>query len=317
MPQFVKALEALIDHAMTKRPTDSETVSKCEALLKDIQTWSFLVSVIVWYNILYQINHISKLFQSPKISIETLKREMDGLGESLQEYRESGLKSAQTDAREMAEELKIEMTLPEQRQRTTTRRCLYEGREETKFTPEERFNRDFFLPLIDTALCSIRNRLAQTETYFGLYGFLYSLENMKKAVHERTLGISCQKMEVETEDVGADLELEIRAAVKAFPDCISSPSEMLDYIHKENLLDCYPNLSIALRLLLTLPVTVASVERSFSALKLIKTYLRSTMAQERLSDLAVISIEQDVRRKLEMDDVITAFANAKARRIRI
>ncbi|CAB1415722.1 unnamed protein product, partial [Pleuronectes platessa] len=42
MPQFVAALEALIDHAMAKRPTDSETVSKCEALLKDIQTWSFL-----------------------------------------------------------------------------------------------------------------------------------------------------------------------------------------------------------------------------------------------------------------------------------
>ena len=52
-------------------------------------------------------------------------------------------------------------------------------------------------------------------------------------------------------------------------------------------------------------------------MKLIKTYLRSTMAQERLSDLAVISIEQDVRRKLDMEDVITAFANAKARTIRI
>ena len=83
---------------------DLQILRLCEALLKDIQTWSFLVSVIVWYNILYQINHISKLFQSPKISIETLKRETDGLGESLQEYREKGLKSAQTNAREMAEE---------------------------------------------------------------------------------------------------------------------------------------------------------------------------------------------------------------------
>ena len=62
-------------------------------------------------------------------------------------------------AREMAEALEIEMTLPNQRQRTTTRRCLYEGREEIKFTLEERFNSEFF---VDAALCSIRNRFAQT-----------------------------------------------------------------------------------------------------------------------------------------------------------
>ena len=41
------------------------------------------------------------------------------------------------------------------------------------------------------------------------------------------------------------------------------------------------------------------------------------MCQERLSDLAVISIEQFVRRKLDMEDVITAFANAKARKIKL
>jgi len=44
-------------------------------------------------------------------------------------------------------------------------------------------------------------------------------------------------------------------------------------------------------LLLTLTVTVVTCEHSFSKLKLIKNFLRSTMSQERLSDLAVLSIE--------------------------
>ncbi len=92
------------------------------------------------------------------------------------------------------------------------------------------------------------------------------------------------------------------------------PRDMLDYINKEQLLDLYVNLSIALRLLLTLPITVASGERSFSALKLIKTYLRSTMNQERLSALALISIERSIRRTLNMEDIVTAFAVAKARK---
>lgn len=63
----------------------------------------------------------------------------------------------------------------------------------------------------------------------------------------------------------------------------------------------YPNLWVALRVALTLPVTVASAERSFSKLKLIKTYLLSTMVQERLSGLAFISINGEVAQKLSYE----------------
>jgi len=40
-------------------------------------------------------------------------------------------------------------------------------------------------------------------------------------------------------------------------------------------------------------VSVASVERSFSKLKIIKTYLRSTMSQERLDESVLLSIEKE------------------------
>ena len=63
-----------------------------------------------------------------------------------------------------------------------------------------------------------------------------------------------------------------------------SAIQSLNYIYQHSLIDLYyPNTAIALRLLTTLPVTVASCERSFSKLKLIKTYQRNTMAQEKTS----------------------------------
>jgi hypothetical protein len=68
-------------------------------------------------------------------------------------------------------------------------------------------------------------------------------------------------------------------------------------------------------ILLTIPVTVASGERSFSKLKLIKTYLRSTMAQDRLVGLAMLSIENDIASCLDYSEVVTKFAAIKARKV--
>lgn len=47
------------------------------------------------------------------------------------------------------------------------------------------------------------------------------------------------------------------------------------------------------RLLLTVPCSNAEAERSFSALRRLKTYLRNSMDQERLNHLAVMHVHQD------------------------
>lgn len=59
-------------------------------------------------------------------------------------------------------------------------------------------------------------------------------------------------------------------------------------------------------------VMVASVKRSFSTLKIIKTYLKSSMSQERMTSLAFSSIEADTRVKVNFDEVIDDFALLKA-----
>ncbi|KAK9723733.1 hypothetical protein RND81_05G021600 [Saponaria officinalis] len=64
----------------------------------------------------------------------------------------------------------------------------------------------------------------------------------------------------------------------------------------------------------TLP-KVASAERSFSKLKLIKSYLRSTMSQDRLNGLAMISIERDMVKHLDYESLMNDFAEKKANRV--
>ncbi|VAH10776.1 unnamed protein product [Triticum turgidum subsp. durum] len=72
---------------------------------------------------------------------------------------------------------------------------------------------------------------------------------------------------------------------------------------------------IAYRILFTVPMTVASAERSFSKLKLLKNYLRSTMSQERLNGLATLCIEKDKLDEINVDAIIDDFASRSVRRI--
>jgi hypothetical protein len=75
-----------------------------------------------------------------------------------------------------------------------------------------------------------------------------------------------------------------------------------------------PDLCTSFLLLLTLPVTVGASDRSFSKLKLIKNYLRSSVGQMRLSGLEIIYIERDRAIKLDASVVKRNFAESKARR---
>ena len=68
--------------------------------------------------------------------------------------------------------------------------------------------------------------------------------------------------------------------------------------------------------MLTIPVTVASVERSFIKLKLLKSYLRSTMTQERLNDLSMIALDSDMLEKINYERIIEDFISKNAQRIK-
>ena len=57
--------------------------------------------------------------------------------------------------------------------------------------------------------------------------------------------------------------------------------------------DIYPNVYILLTVLGTLPVSTATSERSFSAMRRLKTYLRSSIGNERMTGLALLSIHKD------------------------
>jgi len=119
---------------------------------------------------------------------------------------------------------------------------------------------------------------------------------------------------LEEKDVDArDLQRELRSLSRLVNDD-DGPLDVLRYIVSSGLVDVYCNVFVALRIVLSIPVTVALAERSFSEPQIITNYLRSTMIQQRLSGLAELCIENDTCKNIPKDDIIDQFAAAKARK---
>ena len=65
-------------------------------------------------------------------------------------------------------------------------------------------------------------------------------------------------------------------------------------------------------IMLTMPVTSATAERSFSVLRRLKTYVRSTMNNDRLSSLALMHIHRGF--SVDLDKAMEKCVSAKTRR---
>lgn len=93
----------------------------------------------------------------------------------------------------------------------------------------------------------------------------------------------------------------------------SRPNRDLDALVVSKKLGTYPVITALLQVFATMPVTTATGERSFSALKLLKTFLRSTMSEQRLNGLSHLYINKDL--KLNHDHVIDEFGRNNRRLI--
>ena len=99
---------------------------------------------------------------------------------------------------------------------------------------------------------------------------------------------------------------EKRYRMEDIPDSIGAT---LDQIDK----DAYVNIYTMLQILITIPIS--SCERSISALRNLKNYLRNTMVQDRLNGLALMHAHREM--ELDLEKILDLFANLHPKRMRV
>lgn len=82
---------------------------------------------------------------------------------------------------------------------------------------------------------------------------------------------------------------------------------LCQYLRETSLhIEIFPNIDPV-----SVPVSNCTTERLFSCLKRVKNYLMSTQTDEKLNNLALFSIENEMLSKLNCEDLIDTFARTK------
>lgn len=92
---------------------------------------------------------------------------------------------------------------------------------------------------------------------------------------------------------------------------LNSVEDIVSFVisHCESIKDMIPEIIKLLKIVLTIPVSTCTAERSFSALRRIKTYLRSTMTQQRLNDHMAVHINREIADDLDLEEIADIFIN--------
>ncbi|XP_023733928.2 uncharacterized protein LOC111881766 [Lactuca sativa] len=238
---------------------------------------------------------------------------------------ENGFDSAINEAKEIAKNIGVEPKFPIKR--VYSRKKQFDeipNSEREQKSSQENFKTDYFIVIVDMTLNQLRSRFEQMQHFKSIFGFLF--DGLKlKSLFDDELKKCCKKLETSltnSEDLdidGKDLFIELQVLQEMLSDEAYKgelPWTAIQIMAFAKEMDMFPNVLVAYRILLTVSVTVASAERSFSKLKLLKSYLRSTMTKERLNRLVILSIESKFLRSLDYDKIIDVFASKNARRHR-
>lgn len=286
---------------------DTEMRVRILGVASQMTRFNFYFGVSLGNLILRHSDNLSRTLQKTEISAAEGQEVATMTLQTLKTLRsDTNFKLFWEKVTKMAE--KEEVLEPEVPRRKKVPRTIDYGRAEgiSAATPEDYF-RQFYFEALDLIISCINNRFDQQG--FRVYRKVQDL--LLKAVKNEDYST---ELDFVTGFYGSDFQPEVlktQLTVLSSNFTQSNPtlSDVIKFFKAFSPAqrDLLSEVCTLLKLTLVMPATNAVSERSFSALRRVKSYLRSTMTQSRLNDLLVLHIHRDLTDKLNLIDVANEF----------
>ena len=287
---------------------DKTTSSTAVQLLGAIRSLEFQVSLKVISKIFAITLPVSRILQTENFDLSAalkLTEDSSSLLLNMRKDAESEFTTVFNEVKDICEEFDIDIFIP-RRAGKQIQRCNVIAN-----TPEEYYRMAVFIPFLDSVISQIGDRLLKHKSVLGSFMCLLPNHSGFSQEQENNATTLMQKYErlidtcVIDEGIG-ELKLWWRHIITSgnVPQNAHQAFLMCD-------VKIFPTVHKLLQIFVTLPVTTAVSERSFSTLRRLKTYLRNTTCEDRLNGLALLNIHREI--VVLVDEILDELAKCPRR----
>lgn len=314
---IVRALLSIIENENEK------SLLKCEArgIMKKLCSLETSFMTVVWVSILERFDVVSNQLQSADMDVGTVVNLYNSLVGFLDEMKmgyEVFKNLGQKKVESLCNLTENELSETEDKKRIKKKKTFFdESDSDMEETDESDDLRRSFLLILNKLIEELNRRVSSYKDFSEPFTFLSNLKKLSPLEIQEGSSRLQQVYSSDLEDSAFVLEcLHFKSYISdAKNENVSySLPQLCKIIKGSSLESVYPNLNIALQIYLSTPASNCSAERSFSVLRRIKNYLRTSQTKDRLSHLGVLAIESDLTVKLDYEEIINLFANARARK---
>lgn len=314
LPEIIEVLEKVSEWKLR------ETASKASCLIAALSAPDFLVGLFCLGDILALTQPLSVLLQNKTLDLVKASELIKSLTMALDIRREEvsdHFHEIFNEAKEMAEKTGLEIRKP----RTCRRQTL---RENHAIEDCENYYRvSVYIPLLDSVLTDLKSRFSnEVLEAFQLVSLLpegiIHLNQTQLSQYADCLlksferFLTANNMNNNKALLKGELTHWQQKWILQKNKHLDLPDTAIDVMEKCDT-TIYPRIYAFLQILATLPVTNASAERSFSSLRRLETWCRTTMLQSRLVGLALLHIHYDMDVKPE--NIIERYAKSANRKM--
>lgn len=304
---FVTLLEPLLN-ALEEISgwSDLKASSEAQILSTSISKCDFLTSLFILDTVFSLTLPVSRYLQTVNLDLALALQSVKLVRNSLQNVRNNADKDFSNlfiKIGKMCNDFNIQINKPRTANRQTMRNNV------PAETVQDYFKRSIFIPFLDEFLNALDAKFVEHSEILQPFQLLIRPENETNTIEK--INILKEFYTIE-DDLSGEITLwhQFLASYKETPQPPSSAIEALCICNKA----LFPGIHLLLTIMATLPVTTCSNERSFSTLKILKSYLRNTISKERLNGLALMYIHTDVN--ISEDEILNNLSE-KPRKIDI
>uniref|UniRef100_H3A162 DUF4371 domain-containing protein n=1 Tax=Latimeria chalumnae TaxID=7897 RepID=H3A162_LATCH len=305
--RYLDIMKALTKIVLLSKNADEHC--EASALKKLMENLNF-VFLVLQTKILEVVNAVSKLLQSKDTDLYKAAKLLCKVTEDLAMFQ-NNFKEAKSSAIKLLEKWGGQTKFEEKRVRKV-KRHFDELCEDERLANSESF---FKVNVFYRCLNKLTNHFQSLQAVADKFSVIQP--NMLISASDEDLYKEAEKL---ANHFNKDISLVFPGQLLSFSFCLKSEiskqslvKDLANMLIVDNALaSSFSDVCTVLLLFLTIPVTVASAERSFSKLKLIKNYPRSTTGQERLCGLGMLSIENDWIGMVDVYKITSDIADTNA-----